>query len=108
MGSRGNGSVIIGGSVRVTHCRHCFFVLVMEALNGLFIHAVMSGWFSPLRAPAIKYCLSLYADDLVIFLRTEAKDIRLACAILEFFTGVSGLHTNLSKCQFTPIRCSEE
>jgi hypothetical protein len=50
----------------------------------------------------------LYADDLVIFLRPEAKDIRLARAILEFFAGVFALHTNISKCQFTPIRCSEE
>jgi hypothetical protein len=36
------------------------------------------------------------------------KDIRLARAILEFFAGISGLRTNLCKCQFTPIRCTEE
>jgi hypothetical protein len=50
----------------------------MEALNGLFWHAEQSGRFTPLHAPAIKFCMSLYADDLVIFLRPEAKDIRLA------------------------------
>jgi hypothetical protein len=38
----------------------------------------------------------------------EEKDIRLAQAILEFFASVSGLHTNLYKCQFTPIRCAED
>jgi hypothetical protein len=68
------------------------FVLVMEALSGLFRHAERSGKFAPLCAPTIKYRMSLYADDLVIFLRPEAKDIRLARAILEFFTVVSGLH----------------
>jgi hypothetical protein len=78
----------------------------MEALNGLFRHADQSGLFLPLCGPAIKYRLSLYADDLVIFLRP--KDIRLTQAILEFFAGVSGLHTNLSKSPFTPIRCTEE
>jgi hypothetical protein len=47
-------------------------------------------------------------DDLVIFLSSEAKDNRLVRAIHEFFTDASGLHTNLTKCQFTPIRCTEE
>jgi hypothetical protein len=49
-----------------------------------------------------------YADDLINFLSLEAKDIRFALAILEFFASASRLHTNLSKCQFTPIRCIEE
>jgi hypothetical protein len=80
----------------------------MEALNGLFQHAEHIGQFAPPHAPAMKFHLLLYADDLVIFLRLQAKDIRLARAILEFFTGVSVLHTNLSKSQFTPIRCIEE
>jgi hypothetical protein len=80
----------------------------MEALNGLFRYAEQSRRFTPLQAPAMKYRLSLYADDLVIFLKLVAKDIRLARAILEFFASVSGLHTNLWKCQFTLIRCSTE
>jgi hypothetical protein len=49
----------------------------MEALKGLFRHVDQNELFSPLRAPAIKYRLSLYADDLVIFLRPEVKDIGL-------------------------------
>jgi hypothetical protein len=53
------------------------FILVMEALKGLFRHADQNELFSSLRAPAIKYRLSLYADDLVIFLRLEVKDIGL-------------------------------
>jgi hypothetical protein len=54
------------------------FVLVMEALNGLFRHADHSGLFTSLRAPVIQYCLSPYAEDLVIFLIPEVRDIRLA------------------------------
>jgi hypothetical protein len=52
--------------------------------------------------------LSLYVDDLVIFLVLEKKDIRLARAILEFFASAFGLHTNLSKCQFSPIKCTDD
>jgi hypothetical protein len=54
------------------------FVLVMEALNGLFRHADSSMWFTSLCEPAIKFQLSLYEDDLMIFLAPEARDIRLA------------------------------
>jgi hypothetical protein len=80
----------------------------MEALNVLFRHANNSGLFISLRAPAIKLWLSLFTDDLMIFLRPEVRDIRMARSILELFAGASGLHTNLTKCQFTPIRCTEE
>jgi hypothetical protein len=52
------------------------FILVMEALNGMFRHAEQSKRFSPLHAPAIKY--RLYDDDLVIFLKPLERDIRLA------------------------------
>jgi hypothetical protein len=80
----------------------------MEALNGLFRQADLNGMFSPLRAPSIKFRLSLYVNDLVIFLVLEKKDIRLARAILEFFASAFGLHTNLSKCQFSPIKCIDD
>jgi hypothetical protein len=84
------------------------FILVMEALNGLFRRVDLNGLFSQLHAPSIKFRLSLYADDLVIFLVPEERDISLARAILEFFASVSSLHTNLSKCQFTPIKCIDD
>jgi hypothetical protein len=80
----------------------------MEALNGLFRRADQNNMFSSLQAPAIKHRLPLYADNLVIFLSLEAKDVRLTRAMVEFFAGASGLHTNLTKCQLTPIRCTEE
>jgi hypothetical protein len=38
----------------------------------------------------------------------DALSITLLHAILKDFTGTSGLHTNISKCQLTPIRCSED
>jgi hypothetical protein len=44
------------------------FVLVMEILNGLFRLADPNRLLTSLHAPAIRYRLSLYADDIVIFL----------------------------------------
>jgi hypothetical protein len=43
-----------------------------------------------------------------MFIALEAQDIHLVAAILEVFAGTSGLHTNISKCELTPIRCTKE
>jgi hypothetical protein len=98
MDKLGNGSATPVAYFKVTRSPPLLFFLVMEALNGLFRWVDQNGLLSSLRAPAIKHHLSLYANDLVIFLSPEAKDIRLAWDILEFFIGASGLHTNLTKC----------
>jgi hypothetical protein len=50
--------------------------------------------------------VSLYADDFVVFVAPVHQDIHLVHAILEAFAGASGLHTNIHKCQITPICCS--
>lgn len=84
------------------------FILVMEALNAMFIKANMEGIFSSLRSPAIKYRISLYADDLVVFVHLENRDMRVVRKILDVFAGASGLQTNIQKCQYTPIQCTED
>jgi hypothetical protein len=50
----------------------------------------------------------LYADDLVIFVAPAGQDLLLLRAMLDTFVAASGLHTNISKCQLTPIRCTQE
>lgn len=82
------------------------FILVMEALNALFRRAEDLRLFTPLGSNAIKNRVSLYADDLVIFLHLGERDLSLMRAILNLFVAASGLHTNIDKCQFSPIRCS--
>jgi hypothetical protein len=52
--------------------------------------------------------MSLYADDLMLFLALTLEDFRCIRAILDLFTGASNLITNLDKCLISPIRCSEE
>jgi hypothetical protein len=83
-------------------------VLAMEALNTLFRTADNLALLRPLGTPSIKFRAFLYADDLIILLCPLLNDISLVRDILELFAQASGLHTNIAKCQFTPIRCTEE
>ena len=51
--------------------------------------------------------MSLYADDVFLFLRPEATDISVTLDILNLFGEALGLRTNLQKCSVLPIRCEE-
>jgi hypothetical protein len=48
---------------------------------------------------------SIYADDLVNFLRPQVDDLRTFTTIIGDYGVASGLHTNLSKCLTHLIRC---
>jgi hypothetical protein len=51
--------------------------------------------------------VSLYADDVVLFLQPCTDDFFLTKEILRIFGDASGLVTNISKCSMTPIHCEE-
>jgi hypothetical protein len=84
------------------------FIIVMEVLNALITAADRCAVLTPLPGSKIKYCASIYADDLVIFLAPSVQDFSCIGHILELFAGTSGLATNLDKCTVTPIRCSSD
>ncbi|WVZ78948.1 hypothetical protein U9M48_026585 [Paspalum notatum var. saurae] len=84
------------------------FVLVMDILNALIKLADAAGMFSSRGHQAIRCRASLYADDLVIFVRPTRQDLLALRSILDVFAGCSGLCSNLDKCSAMPIRCSEE
>lgn len=73
----------------------------------LIAEADRRGVLIPLPGNIIKFRASIYADNLVIFLLSDSKDFSCIRQILEMFAGASGLSTNLSRCQMTPIRCSD-
>lgn len=83
------------------------FVLVMEALNALIRRADELELLTPLGHNAIKSRASLYADDLVVFLHPAQQDLGLMRSILQLFAGAFGLHTNINKCQFSPIHSED-
>jgi hypothetical protein len=79
----------------------------MEVLNELIAEVDRRGILIPVPGNIIKFRISIYADDLVIPLSPNSKDFSRIRQILELFAGASGLSTNLSKCQMTPIGCSD-
>ena len=49
--------------------------------------------------------LSLYADDVVIFINPVREEVRAHFGILKLFGTVIGLRLNIEKCTIAPIRC---
>lgn len=83
------------------------FILVMDTLNFLISQATVEGLRQPLSSRSIQHWLSLYADDVVLFLRLVASDIDITASILELFGEATGLRTNVQKSNVTPIHCLE-
>jgi len=84
------------------------FVLVMEVLNAMIHEADLRGLLSPLPGDHFGHRMSLYADNLVLFLIPKQEDFSYIRAILDLFVGASGLLTNVEKCLISPIRCTAE
>ena len=84
------------------------FVMVMEVLNAMIQEADLRVMLSPLPGDHFGHRMSLYADDLVLFLVPKQEDFSCIRAILDLFAGASGLLTNVEKCLISPIRCTEE
>jgi hypothetical protein len=51
----------------------------------------------------VKFQCSLYADDVILFIRPTAQEARVVKEILTIFGDTTGIRTNLSKCSITPI-----
>ena len=83
-------------------------MLVVEVLNAMILEADRSGLLSPLPGGHFGHRMSLYADDLVLFLIPKQEDFSCFCAILDLFAGASGLLTNVDKCLISPIQCAQE
>ncbi|WVZ76358.1 hypothetical protein U9M48_024338 [Paspalum notatum var. saurae] len=83
------------------------FILVMEVLNGLVVKASQQNLLHPLAVPQISHRISLYADDVIMFLRPIRTDLTLLSQLLDVFGTASGLRTNLAKSSVYPINCLE-
>jgi hypothetical protein len=57
---------------------------------------------------AIPHRASLYANDLILFLRPWVQDQEIMKIIFDVFKGASGFGCNLSKYQIAPIRCDAQ
>ena len=82
------------------------FILVMDVLNSLFAQADLEGLLKPLQSTGQR--LSLYADDVALFIHPDEADLQLTKSLLEVFGNASGLHTNLHKSNVIPIKCDRD
>jgi hypothetical protein len=84
------------------------FILVMDVLNWMVTRAADAGLLQPLARRPIHHRISLYADDVALFLQPAVADINLTLRMLQLFGEASGLKTNVQKSNVIPIHCSED
>jgi hypothetical protein len=74
------------------------FILIMEVLHLMIEKAGSVGLLTPLAASGLHCRTSMYADDVVTFLRPTRADFRVFAQVVEDFAAASGLRTNMDKC----------
>jgi hypothetical protein len=79
------------------------FILIMEVLHFMLERATQEGQLAPLVDTGLRQRTSIYADDVVAFLKPRVDDLRTFAAIVDDFGVASGLRTNLSKCSAHPV-----
>jgi len=84
------------------------FIIAMDVLHRLFQKAAADGVMRKMEPPEIKFQCSLYADDVILFIRPHVQEARVVKQILHIFGEASGLETNLAKCSITPIYGGED
>lgn len=80
------------------------FILAMDVLSSILAKAENVGLLRPLGIP---FRVSLYADDVVAFIRPAVEEIHVATEVLSIFGEASSLRTNFAKCSALPIQCNE-
>jgi hypothetical protein len=80
----------------------------MDVLGILLSQAEEAGLLQHLSRTTIPHQISMYADDVALFLHPTAVDISITLDILHLFGEASGLHNNENKSNVYPIQCSDE
>jgi hypothetical protein len=80
----------------------------MDVLGLLFSKTEDAGVLQQLSRKKKLHRISIYADDVALFLHPSVADISSTLDILYLFGDASGLHNNTQKSNVYPIRCSEE
>jgi hypothetical protein len=73
------------------------FILVIDILSLLVQGATEEGHLQPLAYRQLKHRISIYVDDVVIFLKADLTDINLVPDILRLFGKASSPQTNVQK-----------
>lgn len=82
------------------------FVLAMEVLNKAIMWLDSHQVLQPLNPSAVQR-VSLFADDLIMLIVSDAPDLEVMRCLLQYFGDSSGLFVNLVKSVATPLHCQE-
>lgn len=80
-------------------------VLIMDVLSSLFKAAESRELLQNLEGAGVRNRLSIYADDVVLFVKPIEEDLDCVRMILNYLGSASGLVTNMQKSYAIPIRC---
>jgi hypothetical protein len=83
------------------------FLLAMEPLHRLFNKAQEWRLLKELSPACDTFRVSLFADDVAVFIRPSEQDWLVTNAILNLFAEASDLYTNIVKTKCFPISCQE-
>jgi hypothetical protein len=83
------------------------FIIVLDVLSSLFKHAEERGLLHDLAIKNVKSRLSIYVDDVVLFVKHADEDLVCVKMILDFFGEAWGLVVNLQKSCAIPISCDQ-
>jgi hypothetical protein len=81
------------------------FILVIDVLSHMVAKFAELELLQSLSRLALQHQISLYADDVALFLCLEAADIQVTMDNLQLFGESSGLKTNQHKSNVLPIGC---
>jgi len=83
------------------------FILVMDVFNSIVKKANDEGLLQPLAARNIHHRVSLYADDVVLFLRLVATDftwLRTYCGYLGRLLVLKQIYRRAVSCPFSALK----
>ncbi|XP_073363559.1 uncharacterized protein [Aegilops tauschii subsp. strangulata] len=80
----------------------------MEPLQKLFDKAGRNGLLTPLASCGMEHRTSIFADDVMLFLKASMEDMQRCGMMLETFGVFSGLRVNMRKSTVIPVRCSQD
>jgi hypothetical protein len=83
------------------------FILGIDTLQYILPKATQEGHLSLLKERAAWLQLSLYADDMAVFINPSKEDVYMTVEIMYCFNAVIGLRINTTKSLVAPIQCSQ-
>jgi hypothetical protein len=81
------------------------FLFAMEVLNSLIRRADEWNLFQRLDTNPVPHRVSIYANDLIMFIAPSGRDLSMTKTIFDIFEGTSGLGCNLAGSILAELGC---